>query len=472
MKKSVKILLMILLLLVAAGVGRAVLALDREIRMERPDSVQKQYENPAPPDEEYLEILGLEDFQSELPVIMIDTQDQQIIKEEPRFVRMAILDSPTGVNDIHGNPDIVLDATLKLRGASSYKFDKVQYRVKFYKKDLIRDRNYSLLGMGAHSEWVLNGPFLDQTLLRNYLMYNLCSQAMDWAPDCRFCEVFVDGRYQGVYLALEPVTNGADRLRLSKFGLLSGATSYIVARDRVGTDDNVILTYAQQNGFAGNDLSIRYPASKNLTQAQADWIERDVSKFEEALYSENFDDPNVGYAQYIDMENFADYVILNEFAMNSDAGNLSTFVYKELEGKLQMCVWDFNNGFDNYQWFPKSPEVFNCPENYWLGRMLQDRNFVDLVVSRYHEMRKTTLSDENIRFLLDRGNLELGAARDRNFARWGYIFQDGMLSPGFHDESRNPGNYEEAYQKLTDTIDQRLQYMDAHIEVLYENCVN
>ena len=51
------------------------------------------------------------------------------------------------------------------------------------------------------------------------------------------------------------------------------------------------------------------------------------------------------------MDNWVDYFIINEFAMNYDAGNLSTYVYKELGGKLQLAAWDFNNGFDNYQWF-------------------------------------------------------------------------------------------------------------------------
>ena len=55
---------------------------------------------------------------------------------------------------------------------------------------------------------------------------------MDGLRIARFVELFVDGEYQGVYLAVEPVTNGESRLRLSKFGLLSGETAYIVSRDR------------------------------------------------------------------------------------------------------------------------------------------------------------------------------------------------------------------------------------------------
>ncbi|MDY4116893.1 MAG: CotH kinase family protein, partial [Blautia sp.] len=94
----------------------------------------------------------------------------------------------------------------------------------------------SLAGMGANSEWVLNGPYLDKTLIRNKLVYDLARELNGWAPDTRFVELFVDGEYQGVYLAVEPVTNGESRLRLSEFSLLSGETAYIVSRDRSDTE--------------------------------------------------------------------------------------------------------------------------------------------------------------------------------------------------------------------------------------------
>jgi len=52
---------------------------------------------------------------------------------------------------------------------------------------------------------VLHGPFLDKTLMRNYMWYNLSGQIMEWAPDVRFCEVFLNGGYQGVYVMEEQI---------------------------------------------------------------------------------------------------------------------------------------------------------------------------------------------------------------------------------------------------------------------------
>ncbi len=69
--------------------------------------------------------------------------------------------------------------------------------------------------MGADDNWVLHGPFLDKTLLRNYICYQLAGEIMPYTPDTRFCEVFLNGSYQGVYLCMESVKFGQDRVALT-----------------------------------------------------------------------------------------------------------------------------------------------------------------------------------------------------------------------------------------------------------------
>lgn len=44
------------------------------------------------------------------------------------------------------------------------------------------------------------------TAVRNYMFYNLAGEMMDYAPNVRYCEVIVDGVYQGLYLLRENVT--------------------------------------------------------------------------------------------------------------------------------------------------------------------------------------------------------------------------------------------------------------------------
>ena len=464
MKKTAAILTMVCLVL-TVSLGAAWMLEQSPSAPERQTVTQQNQDNPFPPDEKALAALELEPFASELPILMIDTGGQQIYKEKTIWADVAVLDDASGQNDIFGQADAVLTATIKYRGASSYaQFDKPQYRLKFYRSESGKALEYDLFGLGADSEWVLNGPFLDKTLLRNYLVYTLSGEIMDWAPGCTFFELFLDGNYQGVYLAVEPITAGAERLDLNPFGLVSGATPYIVKRDRVGTEENVLHTYGQTMGYTGQQLSVDYPGESSLTEQQRQWIEQDISSFEEALYSDYFDDPDIGYAKYIDVDSFVDYFILNEFALNHDAGVLSTYVYKEINGKIKLCVWDYNNAFDNYQWFDMECDEFFVVNSYWFDRLLQDRAFVERIVQRYEELRNGSLSDEHIQEVLDGGRALLGDAVERNYTLWGYSFAD--------ETSQDPHNYEEAIAQLEDVIQRRLAFLDENITTLASGCIN
>ena len=466
MKRIGRILLCILMITVLCGisiVGNFVVKSENQSKEKKRTVITKEeMKEWASPDEEMLKYYDLGKFSTTLPVIYMNTKGQQVLKENTIWGNIALLDGNGEEQSVFSIPNSIYRATIKYRGASSYsKFDKKQYRIKFYKNKKDSAKEVSLAGMGANSEWVLNGPYLDKTLIRNKLVYDLARELNGWAPDTRFVELFVDGEYQGVYLAVEPVTNGESRLRLAEFGLLSGETAYIVNRDRIDTGSEEIDTWGKTNGYTYNALYIRYPSKNKITEKQKEYIQKDISEFEQALYGKNFSDKRIGYQAYIDMDNWVDYFIINEFAMNYDAGNLSTYVYKELGGKLQLAVWDFNNGFDNYQWFRTETDVLHTVENSWFERLWQDETFRERVCERYGQLRKTTLSDEHIADKIASYQEELGEAVDRNFKVWGYSFEENLLvGKNKTGTSRDIGSYDEAMKQLTDTIRERLAYLD------------
>ena len=469
MKRISRILLCILMITVLCGlsvVGNSVVKSENKSKENKRTAItNEEMKEWDEPDEESLEYYDLGEFSTTLPVVYMNTKGQQVLKENVIWGYIALLDGNGEEQSVFSVPNSIYRATIKYRGASSYsKFDKKQYRIKFYKNKKDSAKEVSLAGMGANSEWVLNGPYLDKTLIRNKLVYDLARELNGWAPDTRFVELFVDGEYQGVYLAVEPVTNGESRLRLAEFGLLSGETAYIVNRDRIDTGSEEIDTWGKTNGYTYNALYIRYPSKNKITEKQKAYIQKDVSEFEQVLYGENFSDKRIGYQAYIDMDNWVDYFIINEFAMNYDAGNLSTYIYKELGGKLQLAVWDFNNGFDNYQWFRTEADVLHTVENSWFNRLWQDETFRDRVCERYRQLRKTTLSDEHIAEKIASYQEELGEAVDRNFKVWGYSFKENLLA-GTSKEgtSRNIRSYEDAMKQLTDTIRERLAYLDKEL---------
>lgn len=412
-------------------------------------------------------------FSSHLPIVLIETNGQTIKEEENIWSTITVVDNKGGKNYLDDKYDFQTASTLKYRGSSSITFAKKQYRFEFFEeKGSTKKNKISVMGMVEDVDWVLNGPFLDRTLMRNRLLYGVSREIMDWAPDTRYCEVFLDGVYKGVYLMVESVKVSDSRINLKDFSLINGETAYMLERELAGSEDNVINGFGTYSGKTYHELSIRYPSQENLNPIQKEWIRKDISEFERVLYSKQFDDMENGYYKYIDIDSFVDYYLINEFAMVNDAGYLSTIVYKDLGGKLKMAVWDFNNAFNNYTSTVIDSNEFRVYDNNWFERLLQDRRFTEKVVKRYHELRKSILSDEHLFKTIDNTVLYLGDAVDRNFQVWGYTFNERLLPNDKDGRSRDPKNYKEAIKMLKEEIADRGKFLDENIETLYQYAIN
>ena len=139
------------------------------------------------------------------------------------------------------------------------------------------------------------------------------------------------------------------------------------------------------------------------------------------MYSDRFDDPQEGYAAYIDVDSFVDYFIINEFFKNTDAGIFSTYLHKDYGEKIKAGpVWDFDSAMGNStHLFPYYDETgFYMPQTAWFSELLKDKKFVNQVISRYHQLRLTYLSDDYLIQQIDDYVSELGEAIERNFEKW------------------------------------------------------
>ena len=164
---------------------------------------------------------------------------------------------------------------------------------------------------------------------------------------------------------------------------------------------------------------------------------------------------------------FVDYFLINEFTCNYDAGSLSTYIYKDIDGKYKMCVWDFNSALDAYQESAMPTNEFRLNSGLWYQMLFMDSDFTDRVITRYYELRKTVFSEEYLFGFIDDTIEYLGTAVDRNYERWGYTFnQEYDL---MHPTERNPRNYDEAISQMKDFITKRIAFMDENIESLRQN---
>lgn len=417
-----------------------------------------------------------EEFSSHLPVVEINTDGQTIpgSPAEGQLVsevfntyitaHMSIREKEGKLHTLSQKPDIDSDVQIRVRGNSSRRFDKKGYLFKFTGDDM-QQKDYAVMGMEKDSTWVLNGPFLDKTLMRNYMWYNLAGEMMEWAPDVRFCEVFLNGEYQGVYVMMEQISVGEGRIEVSKYDGKAGVSSYIICVDRQSVNDgNYLDNFTFYTRRLQSRVEVKYPGSKKLNSDITNYISRDFSRFEKALYSYDYDSKRYGFRSDIDVDNFVDYWIINEVSQNTDAGIYSTYFYKDVGGKLKMAVWDFNNCCDNYMETQTSMAGFFLQDRPWFFMLMKDEGFTNQIIVRYRELRKSVLSDEYIKGYIDDVQNYLGTAIDRNFQVWGYSFdEEHELLAG---EGRHIGSYEAAVEQYERRLISRLRWMDQHIEAI------
>lgn len=436
------------------------------------------------------------EFASHLPVISIDTggqpipgdavlddagveaHDEQGIAETTlsaageesisvRFqLRAASNEQPRAVR-LSDESAVEARAEMHIRGHSSRVFDKKSYQLRFTEDDRLTPAPEDLLDMGASSNWVLNGPFLDKTLLRNYVAFNLFGEILPFTPEVRLCELFVDGDYQGVYLLMESIRRDPERVDIRKTDPSSPATSFIVKRDWISKDSGIAFDFLTAIKETSSPLDIVYPSEDVLTPDQRQWICDEFNRFEKALYSFDYDTDPYSYKSTIDVDTFVDYFIVNELALNSDAGLFSTYFYQDFGGKL--CIgplWDFNNAFNNYMERDLSDNGFIMIDRPLFFMLTKDEQFTDQVIERYRQLRETILSDERLESYLRGAADYLGPARERNDQRWGYSYDPANVEANMKlvPDERNPRSYEEALAQMKDSLLGRAAWLDRNIE--------
>lgn len=82
--------------------------------------------------------------------------------------------------------------------------------------------------MPPNDDWILYGPFIDHSLIRNAVIYELARRTGEWAPRTAFLELFESEarvedtppgwpgedelNYSGLYLLVEKIEEGGDRV--------------------------------------------------------------------------------------------------------------------------------------------------------------------------------------------------------------------------------------------------------------------
>lgn len=414
---------------------------------------------------------------SNLPIIEITTKGE--IPDEPKIIAdMKIIYNGPGVRNYRTNPPNHYQGKIgiEIRGSTTKWFPKKQYAVEI-RNPQGNDSTVSLLGLPAEEDWILDAPYSDKSLVRNAIIYHLSNLMGRYASRTRFCELVLNGDYQGVYVLMEKVKRDKNRVNISKLtpADMSGDAvtgGYMIKIDKPDG--------AKIDGWESPFLPVpgawqrilyqyHYPDQDEITPDQKAYIQTLLLSYETVMSGPSFRDPQIGYAKYIDVESAVDYFILNEVAKNVDAYRLSAFMYKDRDSKNRRLIlgpiWDYNLAFGNAEYygaqnisgwqvyFYQKEDTWLVP--FWWGRLMADSNFTNQIHSRWHELRKNIITIPRIYGFIDSLVTYLDEAQKRNFERWPilgvYVWPNPYIG----------GSYSAEIRYLKQWIQDRILWMDA-----------
>ena len=415
-----------------------------------------------------------ESFKSELPLVFINTEGQNIPDEPKLIAEMGIIWNGPGEENRADDPYNHYNGKvgIEIRGSSSQMFPKKSFSFET-RDEQGEDMDFPVLGLPEEEDWILYAPYSDKTLIRNVLTFSLAKPLGRYASRCRFVELFLNGNYQGLYVLMEKIKRESTRVDIATLNPDETAGTdltggYIIKIDKT-TGSGGGGWRSQYSNANGKHTFYQYeePEDDEIVPVQEDYIQNYVNEFEKAVFNKYFEGDN-SYRNYADVGSFIDFILISELTKNVDAYRLSTFLHKDKNGKLNAGpIWDFNLAYGNADyykaWLWTGFQINgNLQDDYWsnpfwwLG-MWGDRLFINQMKCRWAELREGPWSDERIMEVTDSLINQMGEAIDRNFERWPVLGK--YIWPNYYIGS----TYQEEVNWMKDWIDERLNWLDSNL---------
>ena len=410
-----------------------------------------------------------------LPIVWIDVDGEYIDRYERITARMRIIhngDGQLNYADTVAHPGQTIDyegyVALRYRGSSSFSMsDKKPYSFRPLDKPLEEGgtkKKVNILGMGKDNDWALLAPYADKSMMRDLLAFEVSRPWMEYTPQGRYCEMFLDGTYYGVYILTETVSKGKHRINLPDPGVNGDSITggYIMEVNRI--DDEVTYTSkyhplsSQGTVYPNQYINFQYksPDYEDLTDEQVDYITGRIDQMEQSLWAYR---PGgaTDYENYLDVTNFIDYQIAMELGHNVDAYRLSGKFFKRrdsVDARFKMVVWDMNlaygnsdyyNGWRTDTWMYKNNNTMNAQGDpqlipFWWYKLNTSPDYTTALKKRWAQYRRSNLREEAIMATVDSlANVltRQGAERRNSMAwpRWGeYVWPNYYVADSFQDE--------------------------------------
>jgi spore coat protein H len=376
-------------------------------------------------------------FEPNIPVIFVETpRPLQIGQMQNGSVRVAY---PKGKQS--GDTEM-LAAEVKYRGAVSLGYEK---------KSLAFELNSekTLAGMPARTHWILNAAFVDRSMMRHKLAYDLYAKMSEagtprFAAGSRFVEVIQNGDYRGAYLLTERVDRKLLKLRKFDTGDEQHACIYKVIEHAPVFDMNGHSNYEQHEP---NPRTNSY------------WAPLDeINRFCHTASESAFWDVNSGIATRMDLADAIDFHLHLLMVCNTDGPDKNFIVTRDgaKQGKSPpffFVPWDCDATFGR-AWHGGRDGYQHWQSNHLFDRLLKDSSYRKQFAARWRQLREKQFSTAAIHAMIDENAKELGAAALRNAKRWEQMGRGDLP------------NFEQDISEMKEWVIKRGAWLDSRIQAM------
>jgi hypothetical protein len=431
---------------------------------------------------------------SNLPIVRFNTKTR-VIQDEPKIpVQMEIFDNGSGqLNQVSSTPTISTVAGVEFRGSTSQAdfyflpgLVKKPYGIELWTDSTgVKAKKLSLLQMPEETDWVLNASYNDRSFMRDFIAQSLAGRIGLLHSKAKFVELIINDEYRGVYVLMEKVKQGKNRVPISDLYPTENAGDdvtggYLLKIDKTSGSPSTSWKSNYTSGITATqkcEFQIEYPQYGLITQQQLVYIRDYINNWEKKLMTEDMNDPKASFRDYMDVSSFVNYFILNEVTRNVDGYRLSTYLYKDKEslgGKIKMGpAWDFNIALGNADYlngWKTDGFVYKAMENdggkndywqvpFWWNKLIQDASFRKALATRWKTVRSSFLNTSTLFATIDSAQVVLKDPLTRNFQK--YPLMGKKIWPNYYVGA----TLSDEVNWLKNWIQGRLVWLDAQMAV-------
>ncbi|MFN5324010.1 MAG: CotH kinase family protein [Bacteroidota bacterium] len=347
------------------------------------------------------------------------------------------------------------DMGIEARGSTSIDFSQVSYSLKFRNNV---DFSAIIENSLPSTNWILYAPYLDLSLIRNVLAYDLSRSFGHYSSRSYPVEVIINGNYMGLFYLMEKIDHKSLKLDFTRQinpGYNQPCLPFLAEIGNVDTKDSVV---SHSLGWA----IVHGPPRTELRNSG--YYEKVASLLENMEMCAK--DTGCLLVDKLDFLSFSDFIILQELMKNVDAYRLSTFFHMRCESSDSKIyagpIWDFNlscavtndrRGSDIAGWIFSSGEDV---DDFWTN-LFKHKDFTAFFNKRYATLRRNHLSDSAVLNKVDSlvSMVSIHEKNHRSKYKW--------PRDNFWPYAKLPRNYDEEIQRLKKFLIDRLRWMDSQI---------